>query len=86
MRITNQKHVGKFGALAGESSPSLPQLSRVISIPLTVHRDGPNPKTEYLKRSLGNFRVQRRKTMKQSALRFESSRLIFLFEELDCRF
>ena len=55
MCITNQKHVGKFGALAGESSPSLPQPSRVISIPLTIQRDGPNPKTEYLKQSLGNF-------------------------------
>ena len=35
--------VGKFSPLAGEPSPSFPQLSHIIFIPRTVERDGLDP-------------------------------------------
>ena len=38
-----KKQDGKFRALAGKQSPSLPKLSRVISTPRTVQKDGLDP-------------------------------------------
>ena len=41
--LPTEKKDGKFRALAGKQSPSLPKLFRVISIPRTVLKDGLDP-------------------------------------------